>query len=63
MSKAVQRARARLQNWSARGGSCPLCHKDFRNGCNHTVVQAHARLEQNLINAMVDRRMKQLTKV
>lgn len=58
MSKAVKRARERLANWSARGGSCPLCHKDFRHGCNHSVEQALQRLEANVVNALVDRRLK-----
>lgn len=61
MSKgAVKRARERLNNWSARGGSCPLCHKDFRNGCNHSVVQAQQRLETNVVNALVNRQLKKL---
>ena len=61
MSKdAVKRARKRLANWSARGGSCPLCHKDFRYGCNHSVEQARQRLEANIVNALVDRRLKKL---
>lgn len=58
MSKGIKRARERLHNWSARGGTCPLCHKDFRDGCNHTVQQAINRLEENVINAVVDKRMK-----
>lgn len=55
--KNLKRARERLSNFSARGSSCPLCKKDFRNGCNHSVEQAIGRLEQNVINAMVDIRL------
>ena len=58
-SGAVKRAQQAIENWSSRGSSCPLCHKDFRNGCNHTVEQSIKRLEQNLINAMIDQRLKQ----
>lgn len=60
---AIRRARERLTNWSARGHNCPVCHNEFRHGCNHSVVQARARLEQNLINAQVDYRLKQLNKL
>lgn len=59
MSKnSIKKARQRLFNWSAKGSNCPLCHKDFRHGCNHSVTQAIARLEQNVVNAMIDNRLK-----
>jgi len=59
---ALKRARARLNEWSARGGSCPLCHKDFRHGCNHSVVEVYQRLEQNVVNAMIDAKLKKALK-
>ena len=58
--RSIMRARERLSNWSARGDNCPLCKKDFQHGCNHSVEQAHKRLEENIIKAIVDRRLKKL---
>lgn len=60
--KNLKRARERLSNFSARGSSCPLCKKDFRNGCNHSIEQAINRLNQNIINAMVDIRLSKYEK-
>lgn len=60
---ALRRARERLNEWAARGGNCPLCHKDFQHGdCNHTVAQAYERLEQNMVNAMIDAKLKKALK-
>ena len=59
-NRAIKRARKRLEEWSARGSSCPLCHKDFQHGCNHSVEQALSRLQQNVINVMIDQRLKKL---
>jgi len=59
---ALKRARKRLNEWTARGGQCPICHKEFRDGCNHTVSQAYERLEQNVVNAMIDAKLKKALK-
>jgi hypothetical protein len=48
----VKRTRLRKEDFSARGSVCPLCHKEFR-GCPHSVKDAKARLEQDLISALV----------
>ena len=57
-NKAIKRARERLINWSARGDVCPICNKEFRYGCNHTVTQAINRLEENIINMIVKKNLK-----
>ena len=61
-NEVLKRVGARRNEWSARGGSCPLCHKEFRHGCNHTVSQAYERLEQNVVNAMIDTKLKKALK-
>lgn len=52
-NKQVERAKAKLENFSARGDKCPICHKDFRHGCDHSVRQAKDRLFQKYIYAII----------
>jgi hypothetical protein len=59
----LKNARNRLTNFSAKSDRCPLCHKDFKNGCNHSIEQALDRLEQNVINAMIDKRLSKIFKI
>ena len=39
--------------FNARGSRCPICRKDFRNGCNHSVSQAKERIEKDYINKLI----------
>jgi len=41
-----------MNNWSARGDRCPICGKDFRKGCEHSVPEAEERLLENYIRAV-----------
>ncbi len=52
MSKAVKKAKEKMDSFSARGSLCPLCGKDFRNGCSHSVKQARDKLLENYIRAV-----------
>lgn len=56
--KALNKAKKKLRDFQARGSNCPLCGKPFRNGCNHSITQAIERLEQNVINALIKKRIK-----
>jgi len=47
------------REFSARGSRCPICKRDFRHGCNHSVVEARQKLERNVIEAIVEEKMKQ----
>lgn len=53
MNKKIERAKKRLKNFSAKGDKCPICHKDFRHGCNHSVEEAKERLFREYINVVV----------
>lgn len=39
--------------FNARGSKCPICRKDFRNGCTHSVSQAKERIEKDYINKLI----------
>ena len=56
-SNKVKKAREKISTWSARGGKCPICQKQFRYGCNHSISQAEDRLQENLINAIIEKRL------
>jgi hypothetical protein len=56
-NKSIKQARQKLVNWSARDDNCPICHKDFRTGCNHSIGQAIAKLEKNIIEVIIDKRL------
>ena len=44
--------KVKRKQFNARGSNCPICKKPFRNGCNHSVVQAKERIEQDYIKAV-----------
>ena len=48
----VKKARFAMNNFSARGSKCPICHKWFRHGCNHSVIDAKNKLFENYIKAI-----------
>ena len=39
--------------FDARGSKCPICKRDFRHGCDHSIGEAMARIEQDYIHAVV----------
>lgn len=41
------------RTFNARGDRCPICKKDFRYGCNHSVLEAEERLERDYMAAVV----------
>lgn len=47
---SLMKAQIALQTFDPRGSTCPICKRDFRKGCNHSITQAINRLEQNLFN-------------
>lgn len=51
---ALNKAKKRLLDFQANNSRCPLCGKDFRRGCNHSVVQARERLEENILKSLID---------
>lgn len=57
MNKKIERAKRKLQNFSARGDKCPICHKNFRHGCGHSVEEAKDRLFQKYIEAIAENSM------
>lgn len=50
-NKAVKRAQEAKRNFNARGSKCPCCGKSFRYGCEHSITDAHDRLQLNIILA------------
>ena len=48
------KAKEALDNFSARGSKCPICKKNFRRGCNHSVQQAKDRLFENYIRSITN---------
>lgn len=51
-TRQKNKAKEKLDNFSARGSRCPICHKTFRTDCNHTVLQARDRLFENYIKSI-----------
>ena len=51
-------AKRRLREFSARGSNCPICKKGFRYGCNHSVTQAYERMEDDILNAKIEKALK-----
>lgn len=41
------------RTFSARGDKCPICRKDFRYGCDHSIAEAEAQIERNYMAAVV----------
>ena len=56
----VKEARKRMNSFQAKSSKCPVCHRNFRNGCDHSVVAARNRLQENLVRAIVQ---EELSKV
>jgi galactose-1-phosphate uridylyltransferase len=52
MPNEVAKAKQALDQFSARGSKCPICKKEFRTGCDHSVTQAKDRLLKNYIQAI-----------
>ena len=42
----------KLREFNPRGSRCPICNKDFRKGCDHSVQEAKDRLFENYIKAI-----------
>jgi galactose-1-phosphate uridylyltransferase len=53
-NKKIKQAKAKLDNFSARGSRCPICKKSFRHGCDHSVTEAETRLFENYIKAIAE---------
>lgn len=51
-AKKIKRARERMEQFSAKGDDCPICKKDFRRGCNHSIKQAKDKLFERYIRAI-----------
>ena len=51
-TKNIKRAKDRMNSFSARGSKCPICKRDFRRGCEHSVVAAKGRLFQDYVRAI-----------
>ena len=56
MITPAQKAKSKLDMFSARGSNCPLCGKSFRNGCNHSVQEAKNKLFENYIKVIAHER-------
>ena len=39
--------------FNARADKCPICHKWFRDGCNHSVLEARKKLIENYIKSII----------
>ena len=52
MITPAQKAKSKLDMFSARGSNCPLCGKSFRNECNHSVQEAKDKLFENYIKVI-----------
>lgn len=55
LKKALQRQR----EFSARGSKCPICKRDFRHGCNHSVVEARTRLADDVLKEKMRKLLKE----
>jgi len=53
-NKAAKKAKVNLENFSARGSLCPICKKNFRNGCSHSVAEAKDNLFAKYVKALVN---------
>ena len=51
-SAMVKNAKDKMESFSARGSKCPICKKEFRKGCNHSVKEAKDKLQENYITAI-----------
>ena len=51
-NKEIKKAKNKMESFSARGSKCPICNKQFRYGCKHSVVEAKAKLFQAYIIAV-----------
>ncbi len=49
----IQQARHKWKDFSARGSKCPVCRKDFRYGCRHSISEAKERLFEDYIRAIL----------
>lgn len=54
----IRHAKEKMDSFSARGSNCPICKKEFRTGCNHSVAEAEQRLFENYIKAITNAQRK-----
>lgn len=47
-------AKRKQLEWSARGGLCPICKREFRRDCNHTVTEARNRMEMDVLYSLTE---------
>lgn len=50
---SIKKARQKLREFSPRGSSCPICRRDFRYGCKHSVQEAKDKLKDDITRAIV----------
>jgi len=48
----LKKAKARQREFDPRDSLCPICGKDFRNGCGHSITQAYDRLKTDIIRVI-----------
>lgn len=52
MSRLKKKALNKYKNFNAGGSKCPICNKQFRDGCKHSVVEVKERLYENYIKTI-----------
>lgn len=53
MNKRAFRAYRKFIDFDPHGDKCPICKRDFQEGCEHTIQQAIDRLFNVYINEIV----------
>lgn len=48
----LKKARSKAKEWYETRSSCPICKEIFKH-CNHTAEQAHEKLNEDIIRAIV----------
>lgn len=52
--KQIKKAKQKLEEFSPRGGSnCPLCGKEFRYGCDHSIQQAKEHMKDRILKLQI----------
>jgi hypothetical protein len=48
-----KQAKKALEDFSPRGSNCPICKKNFRYGCSHSVLEAKSFLYEQYIKSII----------
>jgi len=49
---SIKKAKKRMEEFDPRGSKCPICKRNFRKGCAHSVSEATDRLFEDYVHAI-----------